>query len=368
MKNDITKALRVALVAGLSLNPIAAEACTSFILKNDDKSYVYARTFEFGLSLDEQLALVPRNYQFKGIGPDNVAGSGLNWTGKYAFLGVRVFGMPVLIDGMNEKGLSGGMQNAPTTTVYQNPTGEDAKNSITSYQMLNYILSNFATTDEVKEGLPKIFINSVPLKQFGGVVRIHTTLHDLQGKSIVVEYLDGKLVITDNPVGAMANDPPISYHLANVNNYINLSPFDAPPQEFAGVTFAEQSIGSGMHGLPGDFSSPSRFLRAFFFSQNAQKYATKVPKVELAWHMINMFDIPPGSAITGTAAQYKPGADPEYDYTTDTIVADAQTLTYYFRPFQSLNIAKVEMKTQDLDGKDIKTWPIQSGTVYEELK
>ena len=366
------KPVSAILAASLALSPSLSEACSSFILKNADKTYVYARTFEFGISLQEQLALVPRNYAFKGIGPDNFEGSGLNWTGKYAFIGTRVFGLPQLIDGMNEKGLSGGLQNAPTSAVYQNPTGDDARNSIASYQLLNYILSNFATTDEVKSGLAKIFVNSSPLQQFGGIVRIHATVHDTQGKSIVVEYLDGKLVITDNPVGAMANDPPISWHLANVNAYVNLSPFGAPPREFAGDTFAAQSIGSGLHGLPGDFSSPSRFLRAFFFSQYAQTYATTLPKVEMAWNIINMFDIPPGSAMVDTQAEaeakMKAGQDPGYDYTTHTIVADTQNLTYYYRPYDSLNISKVEMKSQDLDGQDIKTWPINKGTTYLDLK
>lgn len=366
------KPLAALLSAALALTPSLAEACSSFILKNDDKSFVYARTFEFGFSLDEQLALIPRNYQFKGIGPDNVEGSGLNWSGRYAILGTRVFGLPVLIDGMNEKGLTGGLLNAPTTAEYQTPAGDDARNSIVSYQLLNYILSNFATTDEVKAGLPRIFVTGVPLKGFGGVPRIHATLHDTQGKSIVVEYLAGKLVITDNPVGAMTNDPPIFWRLTNVNAYVNLSPFGAPDRVFAGETFGPQSIGSGLHGLPGDFSSPSRFLRVFFFSQYAQQYATKLPKIDAAWNIINMFDIPPGSAMVDTeeqaAAKIKAGQDPEYDYTTHTVVADAQKLTYYYRPFGSLNISRVEMMTQDLDGKDIKTWPVSTGTTYIDLR
>jgi penicillin V acylase-like amidase (Ntn superfamily) len=85
-----------------------------------------------------------------------------------------------------------------------------------------------------------------------------------------------------------------------------------------------------------------------------------------------MFDIPPGSAMVDTEAQaeakLKAGQDPEYDYTTHTIVADTQNLTYYYRPFGSLNVSRVDMKTQDLDASDIKTWPVQKGTVYQDLK
>jgi choloylglycine hydrolase len=367
-----SRLLALTLAATATLHAGLAEACSSFVLRNADKSFVYARTFEFGFSLEEQVALIPRNFNFKGVGPDGVEGTGLNWTGKYAILGTRIFGLPIVIDGINEKGLTGGMLYAPTTAVFQNPTGAEAKNSIASYQLINYILSNFATTDEVKQGLPKIFVSGPDLKVFKGVPRVHVTLHDLEGKSIVVEYLKGNLVITDNPVGAMTNDPPIAWHLNNVNSYVNLSPFNAPNRVFAGEKFGPQSLGSGLHGLPGDFSSPSRFIRAFFFSQYAQEYAKQVPKVEAAWNMIYMFDIPPGSVMADTKEQaevkLKAGKDPEYDYTTNTVVADAQQLTYYSRPYGSLNIAKVEMKTQDLNAKEIKVWPVQKKTVYQEMK
>lgn len=361
--NQIMAGITIGVFA---LSPVAGTACTSLTLRNDDGTYIYARTFEFGQPLDERLTLVPRNFEFRGTGPDGVAGSGLSWRGKYGFIGVSVFGLPILIDGMNEKGLSGGLQNAPLSADFQNPVGDDTKNSIASYEMLNWILSNFSTVDEVKASLADIFVSGTALPQFGGVVRIHATLHDATGKSIVVEYLDGRLEITDNPVGVVANDPPIKWHLANVANYVNLSPFEKPAIEVAGQSFTPQSIGSGLHGLPGDFMSPSRFLRAFFFSQAAQKYATSVPKVELAWHIINMFDIPPGSAITTT--QEKAGSTPEWDFTQDTIVADAQNLTYYIRPFDTLNISKIDLKNQNLDVTEMKSWNIAATTFYQVIE
>lgn len=50
------------------------------------------------------------------------------------------------------------------------------------------------------------------------------------------------------------------------------------------------------------------------------------------------------------------------------MAADAQNLTYYYRLFGSLNIFRVEMKTQDLDAKDIETPLVQKGAIYQELK
>ena len=39
-------------------------------------------------------------------------------------------------------------------------------------------------------------VNSSTLGPWKGIVKVHMTLHDLDGKSAVFEYLDGKLVIT----------------------------------------------------------------------------------------------------------------------------------------------------------------------------
>ena len=110
--------------------------CTSFALKEKDGSYVYGRTIEFGRDLAEGLILIPRNYAYKGVGIDGTYGTGLNWNCKYAFVGTNMFGLDLLLDGMNEKGLSGGLLNLPNSADYQKPTADQGKNSIASFQML----------------------------------------------------------------------------------------------------------------------------------------------------------------------------------------------------------------------------------------
>ncbi|MGO9919859.1 MAG: linear amide C-N hydrolase [Isosphaeraceae bacterium] len=42
-----------------------------------------------------------------------------------------------------------------------------------------------------------------------------------------------------------------------------------PPIEVGGVKLAQFGQSSGMRGLPGDFTPPSRFVRAVAFSQSA---------------------------------------------------------------------------------------------------
>jgi len=59
------------------------------------------------------------------------------------------------------------------------------------------ILTQFATVDEVKAGLPKIKVNRAPLAAFNGPLPIHVTVHDAAGNSIAIEYVGGQLQIID---------------------------------------------------------------------------------------------------------------------------------------------------------------------------
>lgn len=327
--------------------------CTGFALKGKD-CYLYARTIEFGRPLDAGFVLMPRNYQFKGEGPDGVEGSGLCWQGKYAVAAVNAFGLEIVGDGMNEKGLSGGLFYLPDSSVYQNPTGDDAKKSIASWQVPMWVLSNCGSVDEIKAALPQIFVNSSGLGLWHGVVKMHYIFHDMQGKTIAIEYLDGKLVMTDNPIGAFANEPPIGWHLANLRNYLNLHPEDVASVEMNGVTLTPQCSGTGMHGLPGDFTSASRFLRAVAFSQAAQKYASDGPAVETAWHLLNMFDIAPGAVKNATGLHGNTGCEA----TQISCVADPKNMAYYVRPYGSLSIQKFDLNAHDLDAKEMKSFKL----------
>lgn len=195
---------------------------------------------------------------------------------------------------------------------------------------------------------------------------MHYTFHDMTGKSVVLEYIDGKLNIYDNPIGVLTNEPPFNWQLMNVENYLNLSPIDKEATKIAGVTFAPRSAGSGLQGLPGDFMSQSRFVRALEFSQAAQKYAANLPKVPLAWHLLNMFDIPPGSSVHSGVAN--PNGTYNSDVTQSSVVADPKNLVYYTRSFGGTDINKFDLKDQDLNAKEVKQWDIGATTTYKIVR
>jgi choloylglycine hydrolase len=350
----IKKMLAASVSATLAFAPMASNACTSFLLKGSDGGYVYGRTLEFGMPLKSQLMTIPRAYELKGIGVDGKYGTGLSWTTKYAAAGMNGFTLPEFMDGMNEKGLIGGVLNFPNSASYPVVSASDSGNSINSSQVLTYVLTNFATVDEIKVGLKKIKVNGAKLAVYNNQEpKAHYTFHDANGKSIVVEYLNGQLVITDNPVTVMTNDPPISDQLKNIGNYANLSKVEKPPLVINGTTFAAPSSGNGLHGLPGDSLSPSRFIRAIFLSNSVPASFTTAEMDAAAWHILGSFDIPPGS-VTLPASNPYGGGTGGYEVTEWTVVANSKNMTYNVKMYENNNIYNFDLKKMDMNAKEIK--------------
>jgi choloylglycine hydrolase len=242
----IKKIAALFAVASIAYSPLSSNASTSVLLKGNDGGFVYGRTMEFGLPLKSQLTVIPRNLPMSGVGVDGKPGTGLNWTTKYAAAGMNGLGMPILLDGMNEKGLVGGLLNAPNTAVYQLVSPADSANSIASVQILIYALTNFASVDEVKTGFQKIKVNRSTIPAYNNqTAPVRMTLHDAKGKSIVIEYLKGELVITDNPVGVMTNDPAFRDQLNNIGSYATLTNVEKNPIVINGATYVPPSSGSG---------------------------------------------------------------------------------------------------------------------------
>jgi choloylglycine hydrolase len=350
----IKKIVAASVSATLAFAPLTSNACTSFLLKGSDGGTVYGRSMEFGLELGSQMTSIPRGYQFKGIGTDGKYGSGMSWTTKYAAVGMNGLNQPILFDGMNEKGLSAGLLNFPTSASFPVVAPADSANSNNARQLLTYVLTNYSTVDEIKAGLRSLKVNGAKLGFYGNQVpAAHFTFHDAAGKSVVVEYIKGQLVLADNPIGVMTNDPPFQDHLNNIGNYSNLSKVEQAPRVIGGVAFPAPSSGNGLHGLPGDYLSPSRFIRALFLADSVPKAFTTAEMDSAAWHILGSFDIPPGSVTLPASNPYGGGAG-GYETSEWVVVANNKSMTYNVKMYANTNIYTFDMKKMDVNAKEIK--------------
>ena len=149
--------------------------------------------------------------------------------------------------------------------------------------------------------------------------------------------------------------------MTNLRNYISLNPNNVNSGKIGKLELQSLGMGNGMWGLPGDFSPPSRFVRAALFSGNALPSANAAEGINQVFHVLNNFDIPMGigrSNDDGTISA---------DYTQLTTARDPQNLRFYYRTYDDQTIRMIDMKQLDLDAKEIKKFALVSNQPIADM-
>lgn len=325
-----------------------AEACTGMKLTAKDGNSVHGRTLEFGIIVDSSIAVVPRDYTYVAATP---LGNGMTYKTKYASVGTVCFDSTAIMDGMNEKGLSVGTFYFPGYAGYTPTTKDNQSKSLSPIDFPNWILSQFATLDEVREGIKNVVIAPTVASGWGPVAApFHYIVYEKSGKSISIEPINGTLEVRDNPLGTYTNSPNFDWHLTALRNYINLTPVNVKPLDVNGLVLSPFGQGSGMVGLPGDFTPPSRFVRAAIYSVTAIPSENADQAIPQLFHILNQFDIPVG------VARSKENGVVYSDFTQATVAHNPNNLTYYFKTYDDQTIRQVDLSAFDLSAKEIKTY------------
>jgi choloylglycine hydrolase len=341
----------LAAIAAMLGSQGPAKACTGIRLQAADGSVVYARTMEFGIDLHSAAIIIPR--QFALTGTTSSGRPGLEWKSKYALVGLNGEGLTLIADGVNEAGLAAGIFLFPGYAQYQQVAADDEGKSIAPWEVVTWALTNFATVDEVREGLSGIKVGNVEFAAWKAVPPVHYVIHDASGKSLVVEYVGGKLNLYDNQIGVITNAPEFGWHLTNLRNYISLSPKNVLTSTVDGERFSPLGQGSGMYGLPGDFTPPSRFVRAVALSQSAIPGDNGEEAVRQAFHVLDSFDIPSGTVRSASAADNTPLDDTQW-----TSASDTRNRSFYFHSHGNRRIRRIDLMRAELNATEVVTIPL----------
>lgn len=319
---------------------VNAFACTDFKLIATDGTVVVARTMEFALDLKSNVRTRVHDHKFVNKLPNGK--DGLSWEAKYGYIYLDGLGVDMAVEGMNEKGLSFEALYLPNLAKYQDPMPGKEDITLPYVHIGDWALSNFSSVDEVKQAITGIIVIPIHLKEIKNqILPLHFSFHDSYGKSIVVEYIDGRLNVYDNPIGVMTNSPEFPWHLTNLNNYVNLRPSNPKPIVIDKLTFIATGQGSGMLGLPGDISPPSRFVKMTILSSVAKPAVDSVSAVNLAQHIINNVDIPFGLARESSTENYTS------EYTQWTVFKDLSNRIFYYHTYNNQNLHKIDMRQVD---------------------
>lgn len=301
---------------------------------------------EFGVDLQSKITIFPKGYKFQAEGPNGKPG--FVWEGKYGFVGMDAFGLPVVSDGINETGLYVGDLYLPGFAKYQEvPAGEEGK-AITQLDVAGYLLSCCKDVAEAKEAIADVYVWPFSAPQIKSVPPLHFPVIDAAGNCAVFEYTDGKLHIYDNPLGVLTNSPDFGWHMINIRNYVNLSANNVPDLKLDGDQVEPIGQGSGMLGLPGDATPPSRFVRAVALSQSAVKPENAQEATKTAFHIVNNFDIPKGFA------RQEQNGETFYDYTSWLTISDLSRKVYYYRGYDNFKFYSVALDKVDFSGSEPK--------------
>ncbi|WP_041669445.1 choloylglycine hydrolase family protein [Acetobacterium woodii] len=324
--------------------------CTSLTLSTSNQLNILARTMDFATILDPDLVFVPRKYPLASQVDE------IKRPANYAIMGMGQKTAPaILTDGLNEVGLACATLYFPDYAHYSDQI-DATKTNLAPLEVVAWLLSNFATLDEVKAAVMQLNLISDPAEIF---TPLHWIVTDKTGHVIVVEPMKNGIVIHDNPLGVMANSPDLNWHLTNIRNYIGVNPNKLGPIKLNGVTFSPFGNGARTFGLPGDYTPPSRFLRAVFGKEAINVLENEDEGIKAAFHILSSVEIPKGSVFT----------DEGVDYTQYTAAMVCNTGTYYFKTYDNNQIIKACIFDKDLDSEQPKAWKIpqiqQYGTLNE---
>ncbi len=359
MARIIRTAVALAMVALTAFGPTRAPACTGITIKPKDGSIIFARTLEFAADLKSNIIVVPRGLAYVGTAPGDKPG--LRWKTRYGFAGTNAFDLAVTVDGLSEQGLSVGLFYFPGFPKYQAVKAADAGKALAPWELGALLLGTCADVKEAVAAAKSVLVGEAVQTDMGYVPPVHYIVTDASGKSVVLEYIGGELKVHNNPLGVITNSPTFDWHMTNLGNYVTLSSQNIVAIDLAGKEIKALGQGSGMLGLPGDFTPPSRFVRAVAFSQTALPVETAPAGVLQAFHILNQFDIPHG------AARGLEHGKEVADYTQWTSTADLTNRRYYFRTYDNSRIRMIDLKAVGLDGQQIKTISMQGDEQIEDV-
>ena len=328
-----------------------ANACTGITLAAGDKSFITARTVDWsGSEMNNIYVISPRGHTEQSLLPDGTQ-NGMRFTAKYGFVGLGMQRPEFVVDGTNEAGLNVGLFYFPDFGKYQPYDAKYRDKTLADFQVVSWILSQFSTIDEVKSAIDTVrVVNIDPTAS-----TVHWRIAEPNGRVAVLEIIDGVPTFYENPVGVIANAPNFDWHMTNLNNYVNLYPGRAMPTPFGPIKLRSLSNGTGLRGLPGDFSSPSRFVRAAFLKTYSIPQPTARAAIMQSFHILNNFDVPFGASYNlGKATFDMPSA------TQWTIATDTANHIIYYHTMYNRTIRRIDMNAIDFETVAFQSHPLDT--------
>lgn len=314
--------------------------CTAISLSSG-KSF-FGRNLDLEYSLGENIVVLPRNFPLRFLKIPELRRH-------FSIIGTAIFSKdyPLFYDGMNEHGLFGAALNFPENAAYfsEKPGAEN----VASFEVIPWILASCSNIAEAKAAFEHANILSTDFSKELSATPLHWFFADKTG-SIAVEQTKKGLSVYKNPFGVLTNNPPFPFHSENIRGYLNLSPFEPENRFSKKLSLSPYSRGIGAVGLPGDFSSASRFIKAAFAKENSISKSLE-EDVSAVFHILD------------SVAQIKGCVrfpEEKLEKTVYSICADGENGIYYYKTYENSRICAVDMQKENLENDLLVFYPMRT--------
>lgn len=283
----------------------------------------FGRTLDYEQSFGESVVITPRNLplEFRQMPA---------LQRHYALVGMAAVeeGYPLYYDAVNEKGL--GMAGLMFAGYAQYSPLAAGRENIAPFELIPWILGQCADLRDVQGLLERINVAELPFSEKLPAAPLHWMIADRE-RAVTLESVAGGLKLYENPAGVLTNSPPFDHQLLRLQEHQQLSP---EPRE-------GYSRGLGAVGLPGDWSSPSRFVRAAFVRQHGRCGEGEQESVSHFFRLLGAVTVPKGCLRTAQGDAY----------TRYTCCCDQERGIYYYTTYEDPAVRAVRLYDADLNGK-----------------
>ena len=304
--------------------------CTAIFYKNKDT--YFGRNLDLERGYGEGVVITPRNFVLPMCCQGKIQSH-------YAMIGMAtvIDSYPLYFEATNEKGLSMAGLNFPENAVYFDFV--KGKENVTPFEFVPWVLGTCCCIEDVKEKIKNLNLVNISFNKELPLSPLHWMISDMK-ESIVVESVIEGIKIYENPFEVLTNNPPFEFHKINMSNYMGLNNGPAVKKFREKLPLDHYSLGMGALGLPGDFSSTSRFVRAVFVKENSVAEENEKFSVNQFFHILNAVAMPKGCVWTPNG----------YEYTRYSSCCNVNQGIYYYKTYDEFEIQSVNLYDVDLDG------------------
>lgn len=250
-----------------------ALACSSMELTSKEGDHFWFRTCDMDDSFNvfgENGSMIDPSYLVSYPAGQPIHFTTGDITAKHTVIGMSFGDSLALLDGMNDSGLVGGLQDYREGTSYPGDEAPEGMQLVSGMEALTWFLAQCDTVDDVIKlvettRVKAIHVDGIPYSELSATM--HLVFVDANGKTIVLENGDPEnpgVYTVHQSIGVMTNSPSYDDQLDNLADYIGKSP-ELRAQNITSITMKGVTVNGKAsteeRAFPDANTSMNRFIR-----------------------------------------------------------------------------------------------------------